>query len=345
MLRIDRDAKSLKRLEEKLSAEAGLLERSDIQRMIRNSPEAFFAEMGEELLLLGEEVRPAEFVADRIDLLAIDQQGATVVLELKRGNDKLQLLQALPYASMVAAWDSQQIVSERSRFAGTSVEQAEEDIEQFLLEDIGELNESQRVVLLADGFDYDVLVTAKWLTENYDVDIRCYRLSVSRDDGADYLSCTCIYPPPELAEHAVRRRRRGSKRTPRWPDWEAVFDITENSAVEEFFRQELQAGRENYLRQRVLRYRVEGKRRLNVHARRKKAYVWQNGRFPGDEEFWSERLGEGADTEPVKDGQSLRFYLSSEADFQRFKEAVEEELGGVEFFDDGLPEEGEGYEL
>ena len=69
--------------------------------MICNSPDEFFKEMDEELLLLGEEVKPAEFVDDRIDLLAIDKQGSVVVMELKRGSNKLHLLQALAYASIV----------------------------------------------------------------------------------------------------------------------------------------------------------------------------------------------------------------------------------------------------
>jgi len=95
MLRIDRAKRSLVRLEQKPFAEAGLLERTDLQQMIRNAPNEFFAELGEQLLPLGEEVRPSEVVDDRIDLLGVDSEGATVIIELKRGAHKLQLLQAL----------------------------------------------------------------------------------------------------------------------------------------------------------------------------------------------------------------------------------------------------------
>ena len=75
MLRIDRAQKTLTLLDQHRLPEAGLKERDDIQAMIRQSPDAFFAGMGESLLLVGEEVRPTHFVEDRIDLLAIDQQG------------------------------------------------------------------------------------------------------------------------------------------------------------------------------------------------------------------------------------------------------------------------------
>ena len=64
----------------------------------------------------------------------------------------------------------------------------DEEIEEFLLEDIAELTAAQRVVLLADDFQYEVLVTAEWLTEKYDVDIRCYRFSLSADNDSEFLT-------------------------------------------------------------------------------------------------------------------------------------------------------------
>ena len=83
--------------------------------MIKANPDAFFTEMGESLLLIGDEVRPTDFVEDRIDLLAVDQQGALVVVELKRGSNKLQLLQALSYAGMISKWEYSQVVARRQQ--------------------------------------------------------------------------------------------------------------------------------------------------------------------------------------------------------------------------------------
>jgi RecB family endonuclease NucS len=95
MLRVNRTKKELVKLAKRSLPELGLTEPYDLQQMIRNSPEAFFEEMEEKLLLIGEEVRLVEFVEDRIDLLAVDQQGSLVIIELKRGSHKLHLLQAL----------------------------------------------------------------------------------------------------------------------------------------------------------------------------------------------------------------------------------------------------------
>lgn len=78
MLKIHRKAKSLL-MRDLTPKDGALTEPGDGQKMIRCSPEAFFTEMGETLLLAGEEVRPADFLADRIDLLAIDQNGGADV--------------------------------------------------------------------------------------------------------------------------------------------------------------------------------------------------------------------------------------------------------------------------
>lgn len=338
MLRVDRTNKTLTPLDPRTIAEVGLQERYDIQQMIRKSPDAFFKEMDEPLMLIGEEIRPAEFVEDRIDLFAIDKQGASVIIELKRGTHKLHLLQALAYAAMVAKWEPERIATEHGRTFKCSTEDSDEKIEEFLDVETDSLNAAQRVILIAEGFDYEVLATADWLTERYSVDVRCYRIGLSADGAIEYLTCTCIYPPPEITAHSERRGREA--KPSRWKTWEEALSIIVNPAIVEFFQAELNAKRESYLRNRVLRYRVNDKRRFHVSARKKSAYVWQSGRFDGDEGYWRTKIGSHAKVEPVKDGSSLRFYLSSTDDFARFREAVNAHLNGVQWLSDGdLPEE------
>lgn len=314
--------------------EAGVKERDDIQRMIVRSPEAFFGEMGEELLLLGEEVKPTDFVDDRIDLLAVDREGSVAVIELKRGTHKLQLLQAISYASMIANWEAGQILELRGQLCGRPVDEVEDEFAEFLDSEAAGINESQRIILVAEDFDYEVLVAAEWLTEQHGVDVKCYRLTLSRDAENDFLSCTCIYPPPELAEFA-RRRRVGPKRGLRWNTWKEALEKIDNDAVVEFFRRELEDECENSLRKRILFYRIDGKRRFFVGARSKHAYVWQYSRFKDDERFWRERLGDSADVRPVKEDTGLRFYLREAASFETFRKALKDDVPSFEFDDSG----------
>ncbi|HUE87916.1 MAG TPA: hypothetical protein VMO26_17725 [Vicinamibacterales bacterium] len=81
MLRIDRTMRTFQLLDQRSLPEVGIRERSDLQQMIKATPEPFFRELGERLLLVGEELRPAEFVDDRIDLLAVDETGGAVVID------------------------------------------------------------------------------------------------------------------------------------------------------------------------------------------------------------------------------------------------------------------------
>ncbi len=234
MLRIDRNDKKLIKLEGRSLPEQGLMEAYDLQKMIRNSPDAFFKEMGEKLLL-----------------------------------------------------------------------------------------------------------TAEWLTEMYGVDVRCHRLALSVQADMEFLSCTCIYPPPEISEHARKRGRRDSDKEAKWSDWDEALVKISNEAVVEFFRRELAAGRENHLAKRILHFRLDGRRRFFVCARRNSAYVWQYRRFPGDEKFWAEKIGPHLDAEPVKDGRALRFHLSTAKDFAEFLDAVNGHLQTVKFSEEETGDETE----
>lgn len=331
MLMVDRNNGELTPLAEVSLPDAGLLERQDLQRMICNSPDAFFGEMGENLLLIGEEVQPTDFVEDRIDLLAIDQSGAAVVIELKRGSHKLHLLQAVSYAAMISKWGADQFIEQRAKFAEQTTGDAKEEIEQFLDGDLRDLNEVQRIVLVAEDYDYQVLVTAEWLSDTFQVDIRCYRLELAQDGPREFLGCTCIFPPPEISEHAIRRGRRGDIVEPKWATWEESLAAIQNPDLREYFERELAAGRDNHLGKRLMYYRVGGKRRFFVSARNDFAYVWQYSRFPGDEELWRNRLDGSNDVEPVSRQNRLRFYLRTKKDFETFDKVVNTELDNVEF--------------
>ena len=101
MLRVDRKSRTLSQLNSRSLPDAGWKEREDLQQMIRNSPDAFFDEMGEKLLLIGEEIRPTDFVDDRIDLLVrLGERMEKFGLEL--AEEKTQQLEFGRYARVKA---------------------------------------------------------------------------------------------------------------------------------------------------------------------------------------------------------------------------------------------------
>jgi len=341
MLRIERNGKRFTRLDEQKLVEASITERYDLEEFIFNSPEQFFAEVGEELFVLGKEIPPTEVVQDRIDLLALDQDGKAVIVELKRGNDKLQLLQAVAYAGMVARWTS-------SDFLKLVDVHRQEQLADFLTVDTDEINREQRIILIAEAYDFEVLVGAEWLHNKYEVDILCCRISLAVDpaSGAEYLACTPVFPAPELAVQAVPRRR-GSVENVRWSNWDQALANLSNSAIADYYRPQLATegatkpterfSIESSLRYRSLMYRIDGKRRWSLEARDTRAYCWQTGRFEGDVDFWSRRLSNSGSVKPVQGGACLRFFVSTSPDFAAFHKAVTQELLGVEWAQEPIP--------
>jgi hypothetical protein len=219
---------------------------------------------------------------------------------------------------MVARWsheDFHRLVSDESW----------EQLTDFLDVDVEELNRQQRLLLVAEGYDYALLAGAEWLSERYGVDIRCLSVSLATDrvTGAEYLACTSIFPPPVLVDQAAARQRfRHGARPLRWSDWEEVLSQIENEALKTFAREELDAGRERYLLKRGLHFRLDGKRRWTLHCRIRHAYVWQRGRFSNDEAFWKSRVSEPDSVKPVKAGRALAFTLLTENDFDVFRKTA-----------------------
>ena len=321
MLKIDRGKKTFSTLQTPDLSALALTERTDLQEYIYRSPHEFFHEIGEDLFLVDKEVEPSKTVQDRIDLLAVDRDGNAVVIELKRGNDKLHLLQVISYAGMISGWSFEEMIDQ------LKTEERCDALKEFLRGNAESFNQRQRLILVAEAFDYAVLVAAKWLAEQHDVDIRCCRLSLSKDasTGAEYLSCTSIFPQPELAALAIARGR-GKTAPARWSDWPTALSMLINPALISFFEKELTNGQENYLPKRSLNYRIDDSQRWSVEARREFGYVWQYARFSEDIHFWKQGLSQPESVSTVNEQSCLRFRLATPQDFQYFKAAVTQEL-------------------
>lgn len=335
MLKIDRKTKRFTRLENPSLAEVSISERYDLQEFISNSPEDFFKELGMDLFLISKEVMPSKNVQDRIDLLAIDKEGASVVIELKRGNNKLQLFQAISYAGMISQWPPDEFLE----YLDAS---KTEQLADFLEVDIQEINRSQRIVLIAEEFDYSLLIGTEWLSDNYGVDVMCCRISVAKDlvSSCEYLVCSNVYPAPELIQQATQRGHRNPPRALEgWNDWESALSDISNPVLVEFFKKQLNENRESYLLKRIIHYRVDGKRRWFVVARQNRAYVWQNGRFDSDIEYWTKGLGEKAQVKPVKRGKCLSFFLETKKEFEFFQESTTQKLIKTKWFNESADEE------
>lgn len=329
MMRIDKspDGERLLALSPLKLADADYKEREHLQRMIVNSPAVFFGEIGESLLIVGEETRPRpEFVDDRIDVLALDPSGAAVVVELKRDRDKLQLLQALTYAAMVRTWGRDDFAKAYADLRQVGLDEADEALDQFLGASVETINPRQRLVLVAEHFDFEVLATAEWLSEGYGVEIRCVRISLRKDGDAHYLGAETIFPLSPLFDHAWRRRAAVSGTSGQLPasNWDEIYERITDPAIREFAETIAPTlpPKDANPKYWTLHLRVGDKRTVQVELRYTFAYVWQSPRLKGDAEFWQDRLGPEIDLQTVNGGRALRFYLRTKADCDAFMLAV-----------------------
>lgn len=338
MLKIDRQKRAFTCLDAPKLAEVSITERGHLQEYICNSPEAFFQEIGQALFLIDKEIQPSDDVEDRIDLLALDKEGQAVIIELKRGNNKLQMFQAISYAGMVAKWQPDDF------FECLDADRRERLLD-FLEIEREEINRHQRIILIAEAFDFSVLVGAEWLNEQFGVDIICCCLSLGKDAIAntEFLVCSNVFPAPELVQQAIRRGRgRTGISQPKWADWNTALANVTNAALVAFYKKELTADRENYLRKRYLKYRIAGKRRWFVAARRRNAYVWQHARFDGDIDFWRSGLSQPDQVKEVKDGRGLSFSLFIDQDFEFFHHAATVKLPDAKWIETAGDEEPDG---
>jgi hypothetical protein len=195
----------------------GLLERNDLQRLLRAYP----AVLGEDLLIIAEEFGEWEDSKRRIDLLALDRRARLVVIELKRTDDGGHMeLQALRYAAMVSAMTFDEVVAVYARSRAADPESAPVDARNEIAEFIGrsedegsiELEKTVRIILVSANFGIEITTTVLWLNEFDGMDIKCVRLVPYELTGKVYLDIQQIIPLPEAGDYQVRLRRKEAAR-------------------------------------------------------------------------------------------------------------------------------------
>ena len=189
-------------------------ERGDLQRLLRDTPDAF----GEDLLIVAEEYGSFEDSRRRIDLLALDPEGRIVVIELKRTEDGGHMdLQAVRYAAMVSTMTFDQLVDAHRNYIGTRAlgVEAAAQIEGFLGvsdDEEPEVNaDPPRIILASGDFSKELTTSVLWLNE-VGLDIRCVRLRLYRVGDDLLLDATQVLPLPEAEDYVVRVRERQAER-------------------------------------------------------------------------------------------------------------------------------------
>lgn len=179
----------------------------------------------------------------RSDLIAIDNLGQIVVIEIKR--DIAQLMdefQAIRYVSSYAVCSHDEIcriyakylekyqvelkISEDSDF----LDEAQKEIENLCTDKKvpDDINRNQRIILVSREFSPDLLSAVTWLILKR-IDIKCVALTPYKYNEELLIVPQVILPTPELSERIVRVRQaednlKQEKQRATWKTWEGSIE-------------------------------------------------------------------------------------------------------------------------
>jgi hypothetical protein len=165
---------------------------SQVETWVAQRPEM----LGEPLLVIGRQVA-LDRGKDRIDLLALDAEGALVVIELKRdliGGDAD--LQGLRYAALISGWGDVEIRRQAEGYWESLGEERDflEEI-QTLCSDEATLNNFQRLILVGRDIKPRLGSMALWLIRQ-GIDARVVAIGLLKDEDRVYLQPQILIPPP-----------------------------------------------------------------------------------------------------------------------------------------------------
>ncbi len=183
---------------------AGVRERGDLQRLLRNQ----IGIVSPDTLVIAEEFGEWEDSRRRIDLLGVDKDANLVVIELKRTEDGGHMdLQALRYAAMVSTMTFENAAEAFSHYLQAN--SREEDAAQTLLDflewdgpDDEAFAQDVRIVLVSAEFSKELTTAVLWLN-SHGLNIRCVRLRPHADDGRTLLDVEQVIPLPEAEDYLV----------------------------------------------------------------------------------------------------------------------------------------------
>jgi hypothetical protein len=220
MLKFDLANKSFEKLVESDLTSEQILERYDFQTAIVNSWETVRNNLNlPTAYLIGQEITPHISNKDSIDLLAFDPDDSSlIVIELKRNKNKLQLLQGLSYAAMIATWDNEQLIKEIQKDINPEPE------ELIDLINSNELNTEVKIILVSELYDPEVIITAEWLNNTYSIDITAFAVSINKLEKQYFVNFEQRLPLKELADvYEERGPRSKPKRGKKEITWEDVI--------------------------------------------------------------------------------------------------------------------------
>jgi hypothetical protein len=205
-------------VEETTFSDLGLVE-NQIEEFLRKNIEVVFED--ETLLIVGQQVINA--ARGRSDLIAVDEDGSIVLIEIKRDVADIRIrhepfeFQAVRYAAslatvvgvddLVSRVFAKCIEDHSGEFELgdlTCAERGKRLVADFLHQNNAArtFNQKQRIILIASDFDDQTLSAVAWLIKNR-VDISAFRITPKKFQDHLFLEASIVLPPDSLESFYV----------------------------------------------------------------------------------------------------------------------------------------------
>ncbi len=220
MYKVDVASKKLIALSATKFSSLDLKERFDIQEWIEKTPNI----LGEELLVIGKEVILSS--GKRLDLLCIDKTSNLVIIELKRDDsgDSVEW-QAIKYASYCSNYLPGDVYRIFSEYKNINEYDAQKEIEEFIDDDIENLNKSQKIILVAKEFNSEVISAVLWLRD-FGVNIQCTKLTPYVDSNNElFINPETIIPLPEAQDYIEKKEIKQRASLTKRPEWTGYWFV------------------------------------------------------------------------------------------------------------------------
>lgn len=180
--------------------------------------------ISEDLLLIGRQVR-TDF-GKFIDMLAMDQDGALFVIELKRGRTPREVVaQVLDYASWVQDLSYQEVITifgEHNYLKNFD----EAFIEKFGTSVPEEVNVKHEMIIVSSELDLETERIVNYLSSQYNVPINAVFFRYFKDGNEEFLTRSWLIDPTQLEERVSSSSSEGKREKWNGQDFVVNFEET-----------------------------------------------------------------------------------------------------------------------
>ncbi len=219
--RLDRESNQLVELEETTFPKEKIIEPIHIEEWIRKNPN-LVCDKDENIKIISKQ--QVYETRKRSDLVAIDDAGRIVIIEIKRDvAEPMTEFQGIRYASsyVYSSYDeicrlyAQYLKDNKDEFGLEEgqdfVAEARKEIENLCGEDAADaFNKNQRIILVSREFSPDLISAVQWLILK-GIEIKCIALTPYKDSQGLLIVPQVILPTPEISKNIVRVRQAEEK--------------------------------------------------------------------------------------------------------------------------------------